>query len=236
MRYPYQTPLITLVLTLGLLTACDSPIGDPAESNTAEAPQPPEQTVSNQPYRLNLEGVTIPTEPATGEVGGKDFIVEKAVYNISSSSLRLVGTHGQEVILFVLLDDPAKPEGQSIDIETPEYSIGDANISVTYIQNQQPVSKMLDTGFVLKLAFDDQRVLPTPPAESAEDQNTGPDTGDTADGQTEGESQTPPETTAAPAQDDQDPQELLLPGRVYVCLPDPTQSYVIGEFQAQVRP
>jgi len=219
----HMKPMTLFCLTLavsvvGVLAACDGPtntppppgvdVDDPAD---ADAPDPVEST---GPYRLNLEGVGFPDTPAQGRVGDQPFVIHQAVYSIESGSLRLTSKQGQEVFIFVLLNDQARPQGESVTVDTPSYTAGDANIHVAYLDNETPVTQMVTTGFVLKLEFDDQLIAaPEPEAQSdtdADDEATATQPADTA--------------------------PLVLPGRVYLCLPDAYKSYVAGTFHATVVP
>jgi len=246
---------ITAAVTMmGLLVACDGPTNTPppadidtgAETDSGDQ-DPPAYDTSAGPYRLNLEGVPIPDRPAGGEIGGAPFEVAHAIYTVETGTLRLASHDGQELIIFVLLDDAAKPQGESINIEVPAFSVGDANIHMTYLDNGEPMNHLITTGFVLKLEFDDEMTPPSMNRAPDEDEATDPQAESPDDG--DAPATTQPDDADAPnlpdASDTSDTPtfsgdgatpELVLPGRVYVCLPDPHQSYVAGEFEAAVEP
>lgn len=137
-------------------------------------------------WMLGLEAAVIPNSTAAGRIHGRDFIVERAI--LQNGTLTLRAGRGGTVEFGVMINfGGAQPEslaGQSLNITTNADKA--AGVMLRWKDGDQQSKATIDSGYALRLNF----------------------------GQLSGNH---------------------LTGKIYLCAPDETKSYIAGTFNADIR-
>jgi DNA-directed RNA polymerase subunit RPC12/RpoP len=137
-------------------------------------------------WMLNLEAAVIPGSTAAGRIHGRDFIVERAILQNGTLTLR-AGSRGTVEFGVLINFGGAQPEslaGQSLNINTNADKA--ASVMLRWKDDDQQSKVTMTNGYALRLDF----------------------------GQLSGNH---------------------LPGKIYLCAPDETKSYIAGTFNADIR-
>ena len=141
---------------------------------------------SDTNWMLSLEAAAIPNSIAAGRIHGRDFIVERAI--LQGGTLTLRTGRGGPVEFGVMINfGGAAPEslaGQSLNITTNADKA--AGVMLRWKDDDQQSKVIITNGYALRLNF----------------------------GQLSGNH---------------------LPGKIYLCAPDETKSYIAGTFNADIR-
>jgi hypothetical protein len=169
-------------------------------SESVETSAPPQTQVRTKPaplplvappasdtnWMLDLAAAVIPSSTAAGRIHGKDFIVERAILQNGSLTLR-TGRNGPVEFGVIINFGGAQPEslaGQSLNITTNADKA--AGIMLRWKDDDQQSKVTMTNGYALRLNF----------------------------GQLSGNH---------------------LSGKIYLCAPDETKSYIAGTFNADIR-
>jgi len=157
------------------------------QATTKPAPVPLVAPPANDTnWMLDLEAATFPNSTAAGRIHGKDFIVERAILQNGSLTLR-TGRNGTVEFGVIINFGGAQPEalaGQSLNITTNADKA--AGIMLRWKDDDQQSKVTMTNGYALRLNF----------------------------GQLSGNH---------------------LSGKIYLCAPDETKSYIAGTFNADIR-
>jgi DNA-directed RNA polymerase subunit RPC12/RpoP len=167
-------------------------------SGSEEEPAPPQTQTRPRPaplvaphandtnWMLNLEEAAIPESTAAGRIHGRDFIVERAI--LQNGTLTLRAGRGGTVEFGVMINfGGAQPESlasQSLNITTNADKA--AGVMLRWKDGDQQSKATITNGYALRLNFD--RLSGN-----------------------------------------------HLSGRIYLCAPDETKSYIAGTFNADIR-
>jgi DNA-directed RNA polymerase subunit RPC12/RpoP len=152
------------------------------------APSPPlvAPPANDTNWMLNLEAAAIPDSTAAGRIHGRDFIVERAIFQNGALTLR-AGRGGTVEFGVIINFGGAAPEslaGQSLNITTnANKAVG---VMLRWKDDDQQSKVTITNGYALRLNF----------------------------GQLSGNH---------------------LSGKIYLCAPDETKSYIAGTFNADIR-
>jgi DNA-directed RNA polymerase subunit RPC12/RpoP len=141
---------------------------------------------SDTNWMLNLAAAVIPGSMAAGRIHGQDFIVERAILQNGTLTLR-TGRGGPVESGVIINFGGAPPEslaGQSLNITTNADKA--AGVMLRWKDGDQQSKAAITNGYALRLVF-------------------GPLSGN------------------------------HLPGKIYLCAPDETKSYIAGTFNADIR-
>ena len=184
------TVLVAAVAVLGWFGGIRGRAPDRAPTPGPDRPPVAAPPAARDPrWRLDLVGVAIPTNPASGRILSREFTLQRATIQMGTLALRQGPTWPPDVGVTIVL--PKRP---------PENYAGKEFVIVTNFpgqpprvvlrakdEQQQPVTQQVQGGYAMKLEF-----------------------GRIGQGR--------------------------LPGRIYLCTPDPDCSVVVGSFQAEIRP
>ena len=176
-----------------------TPTNQVASESDGESAPPRTQVRTNRPpaprvappasdtnWMLDLGTAAIPSSTAAGRIHGKDFIVERAI--LQSGTLTLRTGRGGPVEFGVIINfGGAQPEslaGQSLNITTNADKA--AGVMLRWKDDDQQSKVTITNGYALRLNF----------------------------GQLSGNH---------------------LSGKIYLCVPDETKSYIAGTFNADIR-
>jgi DNA-directed RNA polymerase subunit RPC12/RpoP len=137
-------------------------------------------------WMLNLEAAAIPDSTAAGRIHGRDFIVERAILQSGTLTLR-AGRNGTPEFGVIINFGGAQPEslaGQSLNIATNADKA--AGVMLRWKDGDQQSKVTITNGYALRLNF----------------------------GRLSGNH---------------------LSGKIYLCAPDETKSYIAGTFNADIR-
>jgi DNA-directed RNA polymerase subunit RPC12/RpoP len=161
----------------------------PPQTQVRSKPTPPPLVAppaSDTNWMLDLAAAVIPGSTAAGRIHGQDFIVERAILQNGTLTLR-TGRGGPVESGVIINFGGAPPEslaGQSLNIATNADRA--AGVMLRWRDGDQQSKAAMTNGYALKLVF----------------------------GQLSGNH---------------------LPGKIYLCAPDETKSYIAGTFNADIR-
>jgi len=171
-------------------SAADEESTSPATNQIRPKPAPAPPLVAppanDTNWMLDLTAAAIPSSTAAGRIHGRDFIVERAILQNGSLTLR-TGRNGTVEFGVIINFGGAPPEslaGQSFSITTNADKA--AGIMLRWKDDDQQSKVTITNGYALRLNF----------------------------GQLSGNH---------------------LSGKIYLCVPDETKSYIAGTFNADIR-
>lgn len=125
-------------------------------TNAVTQPTPPPRVKADPRWRLELNGVPIPTNAASGRILGREFHLERATIQNGTLALRQGSTWPPDVgVTIVLPPRPARDFAGKQFLITKDYA-GKAPRVVLRIMNdeEQEVTKTITRGYAMKLEFD----------------------------------------------------------------------------------
>jgi DNA-directed RNA polymerase subunit RPC12/RpoP len=142
-------------------TAVASDTTDESSQTPASTPKPPKPPkpapvappASDTNWTLALEGVTIPDSTAAGRIHGQDFIVERAMLQNGTLTLR-EGRNGSVTFGLMINFGGAQPEalaGQSLDVTTNAPMA--ARITMAWQDAGQNAKENIEGGYAMRLTF-----------------------------------------------------------------------------------
>ncbi|HTV75808.1 MAG TPA: hypothetical protein VMD57_02330 [Candidatus Baltobacteraceae bacterium] len=125
----------------------------PANTPKPPKPAPVAPPASDTNWMLDLDGVAIPDSTAAGRIHGQNFIVERAVLQNGTLTLR-EGRSGAVTFGLMINFGGAQPEalaGQSLDVATNAPMA--ARITMAWQDDGQSARESLEGGYAMRLTF-----------------------------------------------------------------------------------
>lgn len=197
-KFPYA--LVIALVVFSALTAAAiifhdkifSPKPPPQPTNAPTAANPPPKpalvapSASDTNWMLVLGTNAIPDTPVAGRIHGRDFIMERAIYQNGTLTLRY-GSRGAVDFGVTINFGSAPPESLSgKTINVAEDAVLAARVTLCWKEDNVIMKATFTNGYALRLEF-----------------------GPLANNK--------------------------LPGKIYLCTPDPEKSYLLGSFRADAR-